>query len=127
MKRVVILFLMVTYSLSCIGLGVNRFFCCGKLASVTLQYGAYNNTGIAKSNKKSCCKHEKTSFKIKDAHFNASVFQIKAIKQVGLTNPFINYVFEKGITLNSPLVFFTNQPPGLFLPPIYKVNCTYLI
>ena len=127
MKRVVILFLMVTYSLSCIGLGVNRFFCCGKLASVTLQYGAYNNAELAKGNKKSCCKHEKTGFKIKDAHFNSPIVQLKAISPVSLQPTISHNNLENEIVLSRPLAVYTKQPPGIAPPPIYQINCTYLI
>ncbi len=127
MKRVVILFLMVTYSLSCIGLGVNRFFCCGKLASVTVQYGAFENTDVNKSKKESCCKHEKTSFKIKDAHFNAPSVQIKAISQAAFQPLILNNTSESEIALSKPLAVYTKQPPGITPPPIYKLNCTYLI
>jgi hypothetical protein len=127
MKRVVVLFLMVTYSLSCIGLGVNRFFCCGKLASVTLQYGAFENTDVNKSKKESCCKHEKTSFKIKDAHFNTPLEQLKEINQPCL-NPlnYFNFLANE-IASSTPLAVYPKHPSGLPSPPIYKLNCTYLI
>ena len=127
MKRVVVLFLMVTYSLSCIGLGVNRFFCCGKLASVTVQYGTFENNEITKNKKESCCKHQKTSYKIKDAHFNAPLLQIKTINQVGLQPIFTFHNIENEITLSKSLAVYTKQPPGLSPPSIYKINCTFLI
>ncbi|HTD39373.1 MAG TPA: hypothetical protein VK671_02045, partial [Mucilaginibacter sp.] len=72
MKRTALILLMAIYLLSCMGMGINRYYCCGKLASVTLTYGASDNTINKAAKNKNCCRNEKQSFKVKDNHFNVA-------------------------------------------------------
>jgi len=127
MKRSALLFLTAIYLLSLVGIGVNRFYCCGKLASVTLTYALPDNGDTAPGKKATCCKHEKQSFKIKDSHINANFVALAQIQpallpeiQTGVT-PFT--AAEK-VNL---LINRANAPPDNPAVPIYTTNCSYRI
>jgi hypothetical protein len=110
-----------------LGIGLNRFYCCGKLASVKLIYGATENTGKEAGKKDNCCRNEQSSLKIKDTHFNTAAFS--------LTNP-IPAIIASFISLNNEAVvkdlqtkiaYNSNAPPGCRDIRIYTLNCTYRI
>jgi hypothetical protein len=110
-----------------VGIGVNRFFCCGKLASVTLTYGSDDNTGKDAAKNDNCCKTEKQSFKIKDNHFNASGFNLMQPLPVILPSlySYDHLSIAKAIIQCRP--YQSNAPPGSPEVPIYTLNCTYRI
>ncbi|MFB9840778.1 HYC_CC_PP family protein [Mucilaginibacter ginsenosidivorans] len=127
MKRTALILLTAVYLLSLVGIGVNRFYCCGKLASVTLIYGAADNAGEASAKKNNCCKHEKQSFKVKDSHVNTAAFEFSSpapallptIIHWASVNPFKEQSTNTRYGANSPPVH-----PDI---PFYTLNCTYLI
>jgi hypothetical protein len=125
-KRTALILLTAIYLLSCVGIGVNRFYCCGKLASVTLIYGAADNQAHKKADD-NCCKNEKQSFKIKDTHVNASLFTLQVLSPVLLPaiNHWIAVITVK--ELPSAIAYQANAPPGSTAIPIYTRNCIYRI
>lgn len=126
MKRTALILLTAIYLLSCVGIGVNRFYCCGKLASVTLIYGAADNQAHKKADD-SCCKNEKQSFKIKDTHVSASSVALQALSPALL--PVVNHRIAAIIVkeLPSAIAYQSNAPPGNTAVPIYALNCIYRI
>jgi len=125
-KRTALILIAAIYLLSCVGIGVNRFYCCGKLASVTLIYGAADNQAHKKADD-SCCKNEKQGFKIKDNHVSASSFTLQALSPALL--PAVNH-WIAAITvkeLPSAIAYQANAPPGSTAIPIYTRNCIYRI
>jgi hypothetical protein len=127
MKRSALIFMTTIYLLSIVGMGVNRFYCCGKLASVTLIYGSEDNTGKEAGKKDNCCKNEKQSFKVKDTHVSATSFAFIA-PSPAILPAFSNWnlfaVFqERPLTI----AYQSNAPPGNPDTPIYTLNCTYRI
>jgi len=115
------------YLLSCIGLGINRFYCCGKLASVTLIYGGTDDTNNKSAKKEGCCKNEKQSFKVKDSHFNIVSFALNHPLSAIIPS-FTSFNGEKLITLlETKIVYKSNAPPGHSQIPAYTLNCTYRI
>ncbi|WP_214070871.1 hypothetical protein [Mucilaginibacter sp. dw_454] len=104
------------------GIGVNRFYCCGKLTSVTLAYASADHT-----DKDNCCKHETKSFKIKDSHvtFNTTVLSpsILAILPIPAYQATVSILTEQ----DSPTGYQANAPPGNPAIPIYTLNCAYRI
>jgi hypothetical protein len=126
MKRTALILLTAIYIISCMGMSVNRFYCCGKLASVSYSLGATDNS--AKSTKKDkCCDHEKQSFKVKDSHFSAASLSLNRPLPVIIPS-FISLVNEPvaGI-LSAKIVYKGNAPPGHSDIPIYTLNCAYRI
>ncbi len=127
MKRTAIIFLTVIYLLSLVGFGIDRFYCCGRLASVALTYAQSDNTGKETGKKNNCCKHEKQSFKVKDSHVNAPDFVFSvlsyAILPVQHNRAAAALPAEQAITTN----YQANAPPGKHETPIYILHCTYRI
>jgi hypothetical protein len=121
-KRTALLFLTAIYLLSLVGIGVNRFYCCGKLTSVTLTYAPADHT-----DKNNCCKHESKSFKIKDSHVtvNTTVLSpsIPAILPAPAYQTAVNILIEQATHSN----YQANAPPGNPDIPIYTLNCAYRI
>lgn len=122
MKRTALLFLTAIYLLSLVGIGINRFYCCGKLTSVTLTYASADHT-----DKDNCCKHESKSFKIKDSHVtvNTTVLSqaIPAILPMPAYQTAVNILTEQATHSN----YQANAPPGSPDIPIYTLNCAYRI
>ncbi|MEO8948950.1 MAG: hypothetical protein ABI308_11125 [Mucilaginibacter sp.] len=122
MKRTALLFLTAIYLLSLVGIGVNRFYCCGKLTSVTLTYASADHT-----DKDNCCKHESKSFKIKDSHVTVNTIVLSQSALALLPTPAyqaeVNILFEQIDHIN----YQANAPPGNPDIPIYTLNCTYRI
>jgi hypothetical protein len=127
-KRAALILLTFIYVLSCTGMAVNSFYCCGKLASVKLEYGAADNalTQI-KKNGKGCCRHELLNLKVKDNHFTPAVFSIS--KPVAIALPLFGFTVQPVVialrTINS--CYKGNAPPGLADNPIYTLHCAYRI
>ena len=126
MKRTALILLTAIYTVSCLGMSVNRFYCCGKLASVSYSLGATEN-GDKFAKKKNCCDHEKQSFKIKDSHFSAASISLN--HPVPAIDPsFINLANEPIVSIiHTKIVYKGNAPPGHSDIPIYTLNCAYRI
>jgi len=109
-------------------MSVDRFYCCGKLASVKLLYGAADNTeSQPKSKKESCCRNEKQNFKIKDTHFNSSSFSLAHPVPVIVHHFTLIYSASASNLLYNSIAYQANAPPGHPDIPIYNLNCTYRI
>jgi hypothetical protein len=126
MKRIALIVLTAIYIVSCLGMSVNRFYCCGRLASVSYSLGATENSDkSAKKNK--CCDHESQSFKVKDSHFSAASISLNH-PVPAIVRSFINLVNEPVVgTLHTQIVYNGNAPPGHTNIPIYTLNCVYRI
>ncbi|MGF7082129.1 HYC_CC_PP family protein [Mucilaginibacter sp. UYCu711] len=122
MKRSALILLTAIYLLSLVGIGVNRFYCCGKLTSVTLTYASANHT-----DKGNCCKHESKSFKIKDSHVTGNTTVLSpSIAAILPTPAYLNAV-NIFIEQATPINYQANAPPGNVDIPIYTLNCAYRI
>lgn len=71
MKRTALLILTLLYTISCLGMSVERFYCCGKLARTTYIIGDTGGKEVKAGKDDKCCKTVKTTFKVKDNHFSA--------------------------------------------------------
>jgi hypothetical protein len=69
-KKVAIILLVLVYSASVYGVTINRFYCCGKLADVSVSANCQYKRD-SKAIGSACCKTIKTNFKVKDNHFSA--------------------------------------------------------
>jgi hypothetical protein len=121
-KRTALLFLTAIYLLSLVGIGVSRFYCCGKLTSVTLTYASADHT-----DQNNCCKHDTKSFKVKDSHVTAASFVFSEISAAIIPTP-VNWTLVTFATEHAnPTSYQANAPPGDPDIPIYTLNCTYRI
>jgi len=127
MKRTALILLTAIYLLSCLGIGVNRFYCCGELASVTLTFDASDNTHKEANKKDNCCRNEKQSFKVKDSHFSVVSFSLGHPIPTIIPS-LISANSELSINqLHTKIVYKGNAPPGQSDIPAYTLNCAYRI
>jgi hypothetical protein len=121
-KRTALIFLTAIYLLSLVGIGISRFYCCGKLAGITLTLASADH-----SDKDNCCKHESKSFKIKDSHVSVNATVLNPITPAILPEPAygiaVNILSESAIRTG----YQANAPPGDPDIPIYTLNCAYRI
>lgn len=127
MKRTALILLTAIYTVSCLGMGANRLYCCGKLMSVTFTYGADYNTARQTDQKHKCCKNEKHCFKVKDSHFNvASVAFNRPAPTLSASFISLYKVSIAGLA-HAEIVYKGNAPPGYPVIPAYTLNCAYRI
>ncbi|MBD1366537.1 hypothetical protein IDJ77_22170 [Mucilaginibacter sp. ZT4R22] len=122
MKRSTLILLTAIYLLSVVGIGVNRFYCCGKLTSIELTYAVTDHT-----DKDNCCKNDVKSFKVKDTHVNSTSFALSDLSPVIL--PSLS-TWNVTIPVNEQIAtigYQSHAPPGHLPIPIYTLNCTYRI
>jgi len=127
MKRTALLFLTAIYLLSLVGIGVNRFYCCGKLASVTLTYAVADDGGNPSAKKDNCCKHEIKNFKVKDSHFNT--LSVSFNHPAPSIVPAFVYAEHENVALilSAKIAYESHAPPDKPAVPIYTINCAYRI
>ncbi|MEO8950175.1 MAG: hypothetical protein ABI308_17295 [Mucilaginibacter sp.] len=122
MKRTALILLTAVYLISLVGIGVNRFYCCGKLTSVTLTYASADHT-----EKDNCCKNESKSFKIKDSHVTVNTTILSPSMPAILPAPAYQAAVYN-LTEQAILTCFqANAPSGNATIPIYTLNCAYRI
>jgi hypothetical protein len=109
-------------------MGVHSFYCCGKLASVKLVYGAPDNTAgkPGKTNKSKCCRNEIKNFKIKDTHVGSSFVSLVNPNPVILPQITFIPLSVHDVSYNG-IANYGNAPPGHPVIPVYTLNCAYRI
>lgn len=124
MKRAAFILLICIYSLSTLGIGLKKFYCCGKLASVTV---SFVEEGHGKINKEDCCNTIYNSLKIEDKHLAAEKISILQkyyldVFQVLDFNKIANLVPQQLQQLLCGL-----SPPLHEKVPIYIYNCVFRV
>lgn len=122
MKRSALILLTAIYLLSCVGIGVSRFYCCGKLASVTLIVASADHT-----DKDNCCKHESKSFKVKDSHVTANTLVLNQVMPAVLPATVYLTAVDQMMVQDTQTKYRANAPPDNPAVPIYTINCAYRI
>lgn len=128
MKKVSVIALLTIYSLSSFGIGINEFYCCGKLKSVNITFTTDKNEKCSKeSDKDNCCKNKYQFFKVKDTYTAADAVkcQLKYVADADIVTPSFQLI-------NSSNNFFSvangsHAPPRPATIPIYLSNCIFRI
>ena len=125
MKKAAILFLLGIYSIASFGIGVNSYYCCGKLTSISISFIDQREAKTSKTTGVSCCNTKHQFAKVNDSHIaSAAVFQF-------------NHSFVLNVPVYAGILFFTNHkdqstefshgPPLLYSSPLYMLHCDYRI
>ena len=124
MKKISLILLISIYVISVSGYGVNEFFCCGNLESVTFNFTEHYQKSHSG---KDCCKTKYQFFKVKDNHVASD--QINSPQKLFTeANSFTTtyqpafYGFDKIIIANPG-----NAPPLYEGVPIHVADCTFLV
>ena len=128
LKKSTILALILIYSFSTFGAGLNTFYCCGKLKSISLSFGIEQNKSIEKSNSgDGCCKIQHYNFKGKEKHYslkslNPPTFDSKILETALSNNHVIDFSFKKTRSING-----SNAPPFYKQLPLFITNRVFRI
>jgi len=127
MKKFSLILLILIYTSSTFGMVVKEFYCCGKLASVSLSFSTESKQKAEKKNiEAGCCKTKYFSSKIKDTHvqaaavaFAAKIFTqpdiyLSSFKLISFVDPQVNVT--SGI--NDPPLLHSNTPVYIFIRSI---------
>lgn len=129
MKKIALILLICTYSLSTFGVGIKQFYCCGILQSTSITFAPKETKEkCGKENVMSdCCKTKFTSLKVKDSHIAADDIKnsVKHFNSLHLFTPALDAM----VLANQPMVVAntTHAPPPKHGIPIYIFCCTYRI
>ena len=125
MKRISLIVLTFIYLFSCVGVGAERLYCCGKLSSVSFSYGAGDHVNKQADTKNKCCKTERLNFKIKDNHVSSTTFELAKVFPA-------NTIVLSWLPFRSPVKVVqdhanqSNAPPGPDIS-LCILNCNYRI
>jgi len=126
-KRAIAILFSIVYLLSAVGVSVEHFYCCGKLASTTFILGDTHHPvvkGLAKTD--DCCKTTKQSFRVKDNHVGVSGSSIVPT-WVAVMMQLVPALPEPAVQEYTGITYRVHGPPERQQTPIYILNCTYRI
>jgi len=128
MRKTVVLFLTLLYTLSTSGVTISNFYCCGKLKETSLFSDLEGKRGCEKDGiTDDCCKTKIHFVKVSDQHSLASRIKVNHEDQVTLL-PFLPastiYVHNIAVPCSSVL---TKAPPLARKQPVYLDHCTFRI
>lgn len=128
MKQIALILLICVYSLPTFGIGVEQFYCCGKLKSTTITFVQPSKEKYDEGNATyGCCQTKYKTLKVKDSHVAADgiITPAKHFTPLHLYTPF----FEVIPLANQPksIVNTSHAPPPKTGIPIYILYCTYRI
>ena len=127
MKKYAAIFLFFIYTLSVIGLAVNKFYCCGKLKSVSVVANPAHIKAETENKKTGCCKNEKTTFQVKDSHVSSAKLTVDAKFYPIIPATFLSVVLPNLFSEHNEVAFYIKGPPNSPDTPSYILNCTYRI
>jgi len=125
MKKFAIILLIAVYTVSGVGISVNRFYCCGKLESTSVSTLAFRKDNAKDDG---CCQHKQTVFTVKDSHEITGIAHVANVCLAFIHTSFTsdpNTVAYKLACLNRSNSI--NAPPLLLHSPIYIRLCNYRI
>ena len=130
MKKLANILLVTMYAISCIGIGIKQFYCCGKLKSTSISYVQQQcvneKCGIGKC-KSGCCKDDYRFFKLSEDHI-ASSYLFAPEKQISEWNNI--YPAEQVLAARFqqiPVAHKSHAPPLRHGIPAFVLNCVYRI
>jgi len=128
MKQLTLILLICIYGLATLGLGINQFYCCGKLKSTNISLAHEAKQKCPSENDKDrCCKTKYQSIKIKDNHVAADIViaPAKHFSDHYFTGP--SFEPTKVISQLRSFANASHAPPLNNKVPIYTFNCVYRI
>ena len=120
---------MTIYAISIFGIGIRKFYCCGKLKSFHVSFiqEVKENSAKRERGTNNCCKTTHQFFKVKDNHKAAD-------NLINVPFPFIRLqgvipIFETPVHFTEQITAAnrTHAPPLGVAIPIYISNCDFRI
>ena len=128
MKQISLILLLKIYALATFGVGINHFYCCGKLKSSDISFVQQGTEKCAKGDQTDgCCKTEYQSVKVKDSHVVAEEMTVPA-KHFNDVHIFhSSTAFAELINSPQNIANSSHAPPFSRSVPAYILNCIYRI
>ena len=128
MKKIALILLISIYALSSFGIGIQQFYCCGKLKSTSISFVQDTKEKCSKENGMSgCCKTKYQSFKVKDTHIAAHAIS-NPVKYFSAAIIFNSSFENTALAQQQPVVINPSHAPPLHNGlPIYILHCVYRI
>lgn len=120
--------LLLSYTISTLGVGIREFYCCGMLKSVDIAYATERKESCLKEDKTGgCCETSLHFLKVNDSHFGSD----------GIANPTVPFADHLSAVPSFDAVliapFFlmhgsrSHAPPIHRKAPIYILHCVYRV
>lgn len=128
MKKIALILLICMYALTSFGIGIQQFYCCGKLKSTSISFLQEVKEKCSNGNEKNgCCQTQFTSLKVKDTHIPAGAISnsVNIFPDIVLFNSSFDAVelLTHQTIVNNP----GHSPPLLKATPLYILNCNFRI
>jgi hypothetical protein len=125
-KRIAVILLLLIYTASVYGITIDKFYCCGKLASVSLSVSSASKSDCKATSGSDCCKTVKANFKVKDNHVSAKT-ELTLKNSFALVIPeFSIPALAERITLKE-VSAYNSQAPPVQRAPLYILYSNYRI
>lgn len=126
MKKIAVILLLLIYTASVYGITINKFYCCGKLASVSLSVSSASKSDCKATSGSDCCKTVKANFKVKDNHVSAKT-DLALKSSFALITPVLSIpTSTERITLKE-VSGYNSQAPPVQRDPLYILFSNYRI
>ena len=128
MKKSALFILLCIYTLSSLGVGVNKFYCCGILQTTGLTLGQSTGNSCGNGDEKDgCCKTNFKSLQIKDSHVASGDVTV-ALNHFTLLNLFTPSFSCIPVAISAmEIAYASHAPPVRQSIPIYIFYCVYRI
>jgi hypothetical protein len=125
-KRIAVILLLLIYTASVYGITINKFYCCGKLASVSLSVSSAPKSDCKETSGSDCCKTVKANFKVKDNHVSAKT-DLTLNNSFALVIPVFSIpTLAERIALKETSAYNSQAPP-VQRDPLYILYSNYRI
>ncbi|MBB6109961.1 HYC_CC_PP family protein [Mucilaginibacter lappiensis] len=126
MKRIAVILLLLIYTASVYGITIDKFYCCGKLASVSLSASSASKSDCKATSGSDCCKTVKANFKVKDNHVSAKT-DLTLKNSFAVVIPVFSIpALAERITLKE-VNGYNSQAPPVQRDPLYILYSNYRI
>ncbi|MDI3320019.1 HYC_CC_PP family protein [Pinibacter soli] len=134
MKKFAALILFCVYSLASLGIGIEQFYCCGKLKSTvatlfhTSRQSEKNCPPAMAASMKNCCKKNIITLQVKDSHIASDVkFSFAKFQFESIFQQFFLLPEAQIIPSANSLCYYSKAPPPSRNIPLYIQYCAYRI
>jgi hypothetical protein len=129
MKKAVIIFFTLLYTVSTVGVMGSNFYCCGKYKETNLFSTTELGAGCTNDKKEDGCCNIKTFFiKVTDQHAPSSRITVNGHELIQLIPALQTalFIFQNEVA-SSTSSHIVHSPPLLYKQPVYLDNCTFRI
>lgn len=129
MKKILVIILLLLYLPAISGVAVNKFYCCGKIASVRIQILSKMDLHPGQNEGSNCCNDVINFFKVQDAQQVSSLSMAihVPILQLHTFLPVMAFSHRFGIREHTPPYIILRYPDPSGLQGIYLTCCSLLI